>query len=163
MSEMLKLYVRGWFEFADEDTGFTTSDFGVSDNSLNERVTSRDAPAYEPEIEFVKECIEDGVYDSAAKLAHAVAEVPHVEKIDYVGDLSIGYYGVYVTATAPYGQSTKSKTEVGIGLEIIVKVKDRNGADTRDIAHKVAKIFKNDLSKRLNTYIDNITVETRYI
>lgn len=128
MSEMLKLYVRGGFEFVDEDTGFTTSDFGVSDNSLNERVTSRDAPAYEPEIEFVKECIEDGVYDSAAKLAHAVAEVPHVEKIDYVGDLSIGYYGVYVTATAPYGQSTKSKTEVGIGLEIIVKVKDRNGA-----------------------------------
>lgn len=58
------------------------------------------APAYEPEIEFVKECIEDGVYDSAAKLAHAVAEVPHVEKIDYVGDLSIGYYGVYITATA---------------------------------------------------------------
>ena len=96
MSEMLKLYVRGGFEFVDEDTGFTTSDFWVSDNSLNERVTSRDAPAYEPEIEFVKECIEDGVYDSAAKLAHAVAEVPHVEKIDYVGDLSIGYYGVYV-------------------------------------------------------------------
>lgn len=163
MSEMLKLYVRGGFEFVDEDTGFTTSDFGVSDNSLNERVTSRDAPAYEPEIEFVKECIEDGVYDSAAKLAHAVAEVPHIEKIDYVGDLSIGYYGVYVTATAPYGQSTKSKAEVGIGLEIIVKVKDRNGADTRDIAHKVAKIFKNDLSKRLNTYIDNVTVETKYI
>lgn len=74
MSEMLKLYVRGGFEFVDEDTGFTTSDFGVGDNSLNERVTSRDAPAYEPEIEFVKECIEDGVYDSAAKLAHAVAE-----------------------------------------------------------------------------------------
>lgn len=38
MSEMLKLYVRGGFEFVDEDTGFTTSDFGVSDNSLNERV-----------------------------------------------------------------------------------------------------------------------------
>lgn len=94
---------------------------------------------------------------------NGVSEVPHVEKIDYVGDLSIGYYGVYVTATAPYGQSTKSKTEVGIGLEIIAKVKDRNGADTRDIAHKVAKIFKKDLSKRLNTYIDNITVETRYI
>lgn len=163
MSEMLKLYVRGGFEFVDEDAGFTTSDFGVSDNSINERVTNRATPGYEPEIEFVKECIEDGVYDSAAKLAHAVAEVPHVEKIDYVGDLSIGYYGVYITATAPYGQSTKSKTEVGIGLEIIVKVKDRNGADTRDIAHKVAKIFKNDLSKRLNTYIDNITVETRYI
>ena len=116
-----------------------------------------------PRLSFFKECIEDGVYDSAAKLAHAVAEVPHVEKIDYVGDLSIGYYRVYITATAPYGQSTKSKTEVGIGLEIIVKVKDRNGADTRDIAYKVAKIFKNDLSKRLNTYIDNITVETRYI
>lgn len=63
MSEILKLYVRGGFEFVDGDTGFTTSDFGVSDNSLNERVTSRDAPAYEPEIEFVKECIEDGVYD----------------------------------------------------------------------------------------------------
>lgn len=36
MSEMLKLYVRGGFEFVDEDTGFTTSDFGVSDNSLND-------------------------------------------------------------------------------------------------------------------------------
>lgn len=163
MSEMLKLYVRGGFEFVDEDTGFTTSDFGVSDNSINERVTNRATPGYEPEIEFVKECIEDGVYDSAAKLAHAVTEMAGVEKVEYVGDLSIGYYGVYITATAPYGQSTKSKTEVGIGLEIIVKVKDRNGADTRDIAHEVAKIFKNDLSKRLNTYIDNITVETRYI
>lgn len=163
MSEMLKLYVRGGFEFVDEDTGFTTSDFGVSDNAINERVKDESLPAYEQEVEFVRECIEGGVYDSAAKLTHAVAEVPHVEKIDYVGDLSIGYYGVYITATAPYGQSTKSKTEVGIGLEIIVKVKDRNGADTRDIAHKVAKIFKNDLSKRLNTYIDNITVETRYI
>ena len=163
MSEMLKLCARGGFEFVDEDTGFTTSDFGVSDNSINERVTNRATPGYKPEIEFVKECIEDGVYDSAAKLAHAVAEVPHVEKIDYVGDLSIRYYGVYITATAPYGQSTKSKTEVGIGLEIIVKVKDRDGADTRDITHEVAKIFKNDLSKRLNTYIDNITVETRYI
>lgn len=163
MSEMLKLYVRGGFEFVDEDTGFTTSDFGVSDNSIDERVTSRATPGYEPEIEFVKECIEDGVYESAAKLAHAVAEVPHVEKIDYVGDLSIGYYGVYITAIAPYGQSTKSKTEVGIGLEIIVKVKDRNGADTRDIAYEVVKIFKNDLSKRLNTHIANITVETRYI
>lgn len=31
MSEMLKLYVRGGFEFVDGDTGFTTSDFGVSD------------------------------------------------------------------------------------------------------------------------------------
>lgn len=59
--------------------------------------------------------------------------------------------------------SLASKTEVGIGLEIIVKVKNRNGADTRDIVHKVAKIFRNDLSKRLNTYIDNITVETRHI
>lgn len=163
MSEMLKLYVRGGFEFVDEDTGFTTSDFGVSDNSLNERVTSRDTPAYEREIEFVKRCIEDGVYVSAAQLAHAVAEVPHVEKIDYVGDLSIGYYGVSITATAPYGQSTKAKTEVGFGLEIIVKVKDHNGADTRDIAHEVAKIFKNDLSKRLHTRINDITVETRYI
>lgn len=163
MSEMLKLYVRSGFEFVDEDTGFTTSDFGVSDNSLNERVTSRDAPAYKSEIEFVKECIEGGVYDSAAKLAHAVAEVPHVEKIDYVGDLSIGYYGVYVTATAPYGQSTESKTAVGIGLEIIVKVKDCNGADTRDIAFKVVKIFKNDLSKRLNTDIDSTTIEIKHI
>lgn len=163
MSEMLKLYVRGGFEFVDGNTGFTTSDFGVSDNSLNERVTSRDAPAYEPEIEFVKECIEDGVYDSAAKLAHAVAEVPHVEKIDYVGDLSIGYYGVYVTATAPYGQSTKGMTEIGIGFVIIVKVKNRDDANTPNIAFGVVKFFKNDLSKRLNTYIDNITVETRYI
>lgn len=163
MSEMLKLYVHGGFDFVDDETGFTTSDFGVSENAYKERVTDTSLPAYEQEIEFVKECIEDGVYESAAKLAHAVAEVPHVEKIDYVGDLSIGYYGVYITATAPYGQSTKSKTEVGIGLEIIVKVKDRNGADTRDIAHEVAKIFKNDLSKRLNTYIDNVTVETRYI
>lgn len=167
MSEMLKLYVRGWFEFADEDTGFTTSDFGVSDNSLNERVTSRDAPAYEPEIEFVKECIEDGVYDSAAKLAHAVAEVPYVEKIDYVGDLSIGYYGVYVTATAPYGQSTKSKTEVGIGLEIIVKVKDRNGADwmvdikTHDSSNSVddvALLIKN----AIECAIDGSEISVKY-
>ena len=163
MSEMLKLYVHGGFEFVDEDTGFTTSDFGVSDNSLNERVTSRDAPAYEPEIEFVKECIEDGVYDSAAKLAHAVAEIPYVEKIDYVGDLSIGYYGVYVTATAPYGQSTKSKTEVGFALEIIVKVKDRDSANTQDIASEVASIFNDNLSKQLNMHIETSTIETRYI
>lgn len=163
MSEMLKLYVRGGFEFVDGDTGFTTSDFGVSENAYKERVTDTSLPAYEQEIEFVKESIELGAYKSSAQLVQAVAEVPHVEKIDYVGDLSIGYYGVYITATAPYGQSTKSKTEVGIGLEIIVKVKDRNGADTRDIAFEVVKFFKNDLSKRLNTCIDNITVETRYI
>lgn len=163
MSEMLKLYVRGGFEFVDGNTGFTTSDFGVSDNSLNERVTSRDAPAYEQEIEFVKESIEDGVYYSAAKLAHAATEVPHVEKVKYVGGLNIGYYGMYITAIAPHGQSTKGKTEVGFGLEIIVRVKDRNGANTRDIAHEVAKIFKNDLSKRLHTRIDDVTVETRYI
>ena len=160
---MLKLYVRGGFEFVDEDTGFTTSDFGVSDNSINERVTNRATPGYEPEIEFVKECIEDGVYDSAAKLAHAVAEVPHVEKIDYVGDLSIGYYRMYITSTAPYGQSTKSLTEIGFGLEIIAKVENRDAANTRNITFEMVKFFKNDLSKRLNTYIDNITVETRYI
>lgn len=93
MSNMLKLYVRGGFEFVDEETGFSTSDFGVSDNAINERVTNRATPAYEQEIEFVKESIENGVYDSAAKLAHVVADVPRVEKIDYVGDLSIGYYG----------------------------------------------------------------------
>lgn len=34
MSEMLKLYVRGGFEFVDEDTGFTTSDFGGAPNPL---------------------------------------------------------------------------------------------------------------------------------
>lgn len=54
MSEMLKLYVRGGFEFVDEDTGFTTSDFGVSDNSLNERVTSRDAPPMDPRLSLLK-------------------------------------------------------------------------------------------------------------
>ena len=163
MSEILKLYVRGAFEFVDEDTGFTTSDFGVNDNSINERVTNRATPGYEPEIEFVKECIEDGVYDSVAKLAHAVAEVPHVEKIDYVGDLSIRYYGVYITATAPYGQSTKGITEIGISFVIIVKVKNRDDANTPNIAFEVVKFFKNDLSKQLNTDIDSIAIETRYI
>lgn len=54
-------------------------------------------------------------------------------------------------------------TEVGIGFVIIVKVKNRDDANTPNIAFEVVKIFKNDLSKRLNTYIDNITVETRYI
>lgn len=163
MSEMLKLYVRGAFDFVDDETGFTTSDFGVSENAHMERVLDTSLPAYEQEIEFAKESIENGAYASAAKLAHAVTDMTGVEKVGYVGDLSIGYYRMYITSTAPYGQSTKSLTEIGFGLEIIVKVKDRNGADTRDIAHKVAKIFKNDLSKRLNTYIDNVTVETRYI
>lgn len=54
MSEMLKLYVRGGFEFVDEDIGFTTSDFGVSDNSINERVTNRAMPGYEPRLSLLK-------------------------------------------------------------------------------------------------------------
>lgn len=163
MSEMLKLYVRCGFEFVDDETGFTTSDFGVSENAYKERVTDTSLPAYEQEIEFVKESIELGAYKSSAQLVQAVTEMTDVESVEYTGDLDIGYYRTYITATSPCGQSTKGMTEIGFGLEIIVKVKDRNGADTRDIAHKVAKIFKNDLSKRLNTHIDNITVETRYI
>lgn len=163
MSEMLKLYVHGGFEYVDEDTGFTTNDFGVNDNGINERVKDKSLPAYEQEIEFVKESIENGVYNSAAKLVNTVAEVPYVEKIDYVGDLSIGYYGMYITATAPYGQSTKSKTEVGFGLEIIVKVKDRDSANTQDIASEVASIFNDNLSKQLNMHIETSTIETRYI
>lgn len=163
MSKMLKLYVRGGFDFVDDETGFTTSDFGVSENAYKERVTDASLPAYEQEIEFVKESIELGAYKSSAQLVQAATEMTDVESAEYTGDLDIGYYRTYITATSPHGQSTKCKTEVGIGLEIIVKVKDRNGADTRDVAYKVAKIFKNDLSKRLNTYIDNITVETRYI
>lgn len=43
------------------------------------------------------------------------------------------------------------------------KFKDRNGADTRDIAHKVAKIFKNELSKRLSAEIGEVAVTTEYI
>ena len=78
MSETLKLYVHGGFEFVDGKTGFTTSDFGVSDNSLNERVTSRDATTHETGVEVVKECIEEGVNENAAELAHDVAGVPHV-------------------------------------------------------------------------------------
>lgn len=74
MSEMLKLYAHGRFEYVDEDTGFTTNDFGVNDNGINERVKDKSLPAYEQEIEFVKESIENGVYNSAAKLVHAVAE-----------------------------------------------------------------------------------------
>lgn len=163
MSEMLKFYVRGGFEFVDGNTGFTTSDFGVSDNSLNERVTSRDAPAYEPEIEFVKECIEDGVYDSAAKLAHAVAEVPHVEKIDYVGDLIIEDYGMYITSTAPYGQATKSKTNVAIDLNIVAVVEDGCFTKRFNIASNLVNIFKNELSKRLSAEIGEVAVTTKYI
>lgn len=163
MSDTLKLYVRGAFEFVDDETGFTTSDFGVSDNAINERVTDTSLPAHEQEIEFTKESLENGVYDSAAKLAHTVTEVPHVEKVEYVGDFYIGYYEMYITATSPYGQSTKSKTQVGFGLEIIVKVDDRKAANATDIAHELTKIFKNDLSKRLCADVSDITTETRYI
>lgn len=163
MSEMLKLYVRGGFEFVDDKTGFTTSDFGVSENAHMERVLDTSLPAYEREIEFAKESAENGIYDSAAKLAHAATDIMGVEKVEYVGDLSIGYYRMYITSTAPYGQSTKSLTEMGLGLEIIAKVENRDTANTRNIAFEMVKIFKNDLSKRLNTYVDNITVETRYI
>lgn len=70
---------------------------------------------------------------------------------------------MYITSTAPYGQSTKSLAEIGFGLEIIAKVENRDAANTRNITFEMVKFFKNDLSKRLNTYIDNITVETRYI
>lgn len=160
---MLKLYVRGAFDFADNETGFTTNDFGVSENAHMERVLDTSLPAYEQEVEFVKEAVENGVYDSAAKLVHAVTEMAGVEKVEYVGDLSIGYYRMYIASTSPYGQSTKSVTEVGIDFEIIAKVKDPNTVDALTIAPNMIKIFKNDLSKRLNTYIDNITVETRYI
>lgn len=163
MSDTLKLYARGWFEFVDDETGFTTSDFGVSDNAINKRVIDKSLPAYEQEVEFAKESVENSVYDSAAKLAHAVTEVPHFEKVEYVGDLYIGYYGMYITTTAPYGQSTKSETEVGFGIEIIVKVKDRKAVNETDIAHELTKIFKTDLSKRLSTDVSNVTVETRYI
>lgn len=163
MSEMLKLYVRGGFEFVDEDTGFTTSDFGVSDNAINKRVTDRSLPAYEQEVEFAKESLENGVYYSAVKLAHAATEVSHVEKVEYVGDLHIGYYEMYITATSPYGQSTKSKTQVSFGLGIIVKVRDRKTVNATDIAHELAKIFGTDLSRRLCADISGITVEERYI
>ena len=163
MSEMLKLYVRGGFDFVDDETGFTTSDFGVGDNAINKRVTDKSLPAYEQEVEFTKESIESGVYDSAAKLAHAVTEVPNVEKVEYVGDLYIGYYEMYITATSPYGQSTKSKTQVGFGLEIIVKVNDRKAVNATDIAVELTKIFKTDLSKRLCADVSDVTTETRYI
>lgn len=69
MSDTLKLYVRGGFDFVDDETGFTTSDFGVSDNAINERVTDTSLPAHEQEIEFAKESIENGVYDSTGKSA----------------------------------------------------------------------------------------------
>lgn len=75
MSEMLKLYVRGSFDFVDDETGFTTSDFGVSENAHMERVLDTSLPAYEREIEFAKESTENGIYDSAAKLAHAVTDI----------------------------------------------------------------------------------------
>lgn len=160
---MLKLYVRGAFDFVDDETGFTTSDFGVGENAHMERVLDTSLPAYEQEIEFAKESIENGAYASAAKLAHAVTDMTGVEKVEYVGDLSIGYYRTYISSTALYGQSTKSLTEVGFGLEIMAKVENKDAANTRNIAFEIVKLFKNDLSKRLNTYIDNITVETRYI
>lgn len=163
MSEMLKLYVRGGFEFVDEDTGFTTSDFGVSDNAYEERVTDTSLPAYEQEIEFVKESIELGAYKSSAQLVQAVTEMTDVESVEYTGDLDIGYYRTYITATSPYGQSTKGMTEIDIGFVIIVKVKNRDDVNTPNIAFEVVKFFKNDLSKQLNTDIDNITIETRYI
>lgn len=54
-------------------------------------------------------------------------------------------------------------TEIGIGFVIIVKVKNRDDANTPNIAFEVVKFFKNDLSKQLNTDIDSITIETRYI
>lgn len=163
MSEMLKLYVHGGFDFVDDETGFTTSDFGVSENAYKERVTDTSLPAYEQEIEFVKESIELGAYKSSAQLVQAATEMTDVESVEYTGDLDIGYYGTYITATSPYGQSTKGMTEIGIGFVIIVKVKNRDDANTPNIAFEVVKFFKNDLSKRLNTSIDNITVETRYI
>lgn len=163
MSEMLKLYVRGGFEFVDEDTGFVASDFGVSDNCLNERVTDKSLPAYGQEVEFVKESIERGVYKSAAQLAQAVPKMADVEKVEYAGDLSIGYYEMHITSAAPYGQSTRAKTEVGFGLEIIVKVESRDTVDETNVAHEVERIFKNDLSRQLSACIDQITVETRYI
>lgn len=163
MSKMLELYARGGFEFVDDDTGFAASDFGVSDNSINERVKDKSLPAYEQEVEFARESIENGMYDSAAKLAYAVAEVPHVEKVSYVGDLSIGYYEMYITTTSPHGTTTKSRTAVGFCIKIIVEVKDRNGDNAIGIAHEVSKIFENDLSNRLHTDVSNITTETRYI
>lgn len=86
-----------------------------------------------------------------------------VESVEYTGDLDIGYYRTYITATSPHGQSTKGMTEIGIGFVIIVKVKNRDDAHTSNIAFEVVKFFKNDLSKQLNTDIDNITIETRYI
>lgn len=163
MSEMLKLYVRGAFDFVDDETGFTTSDFGVSENAHMERVLDTSLPAYEQEIEFVKESIELGTYKSSAQLVQAVTEMTDVESVEYTGDLDIGYYRTYITATSPYGQSTKGMTEIGIGLVIIVKVKNRDDANTPNIAFEVVKFFKNDLSKQLNTDIDSITIETRYI
>lgn len=103
MSEMLKLYVRGGFEFVDNETGFTTSDFGVSENAYEERVTDTSLPAYEQEIEFVTESIELGAYKSSAQLVQAVTEMTDVESVEYTGDLDIGYYRTYITATSPYG------------------------------------------------------------
>lgn len=163
MSEKLKINMRCGFEFVDKETGFTTNDFGVRDNSIDARVTRTSCLAYKEELDDVKYLVRHGVYWSESQLEHSATEVPHVEKIEYVGDLIIEDYGMYITSTAPYGQATKSKTNVAIDLNIVVVVEDGRFTERFNIASNLVNIFKNELSKRLSAEIGEVAVTTEYI
>lgn len=163
MSEKLKINMRCGFEFVDKETGFTTNDFGVRDNSMDVRVTRTSCVAYKEELDDVKYLVRHGVYWSESQLEHSATEVSHVEKIEYVGDLIIEDYGMYITSTAPYGQATKSKTDVAIDLNIIAVVEDGCFTERFNIASDLVNIFKNELSKRLRAEIGEVAVTTEYI
>lgn len=163
MSEKLKINLRCGFEFVDEETGFTTNNFGVRDNGIDVRVTRTSCLAYKEELDDVKYLVRYGVYWSESQLEHSAIEVPHVEKIEYVGDLIIEDYGMYITSTAPYGQTTKSRTDVAIDLNIIAVVEDGCFTERFNIASDLVNIFKNELSKRLRAEIGEVAVTAEYI
>lgn len=163
MSERLKINLRCGFEFVDEETGFTTNNFGVRDNSIDARVTHTSCLAYKEELDDVKYLVRHSVYWSESQLEHSATEVPHVEKIEYVGDLIIEDYGMHITSIAPYGQATKSKTDVAIDLNIIAVVEDGCFTERFNIASDLVNIFKNELSKRLSAEISEVAVTTEYI
>ena len=163
MSATLKINLVNPLECTDEASGIKARDFGVSGNSIHEGVTDTDSSAYKQELNYVKILVTEEIYKCAGRLATSAKDVQGVDKITYVGDLTIEDYGMFVTVIDPDLKFTKTETELVIDINILVEVKDSRFYDQFDIAEQLVEIFKDDLSKRLNTELSQGYVTARYI
>ena len=163
MCATLKINLVNPLEYTDEASGIKARDFGVSENSMHEGVTDTDSSAYKQELDYVKNLVTEEIYKCAGRLATSSKEVPGVEKLTYIGDLTIEDYGMFVTVIDPNLKFTKTETELVIELNMLVEVKDDRFYNQIDIAEQLVKIFKDDLSNRLDTELAPGYVTARYI